>query len=126
MPKLLDILKENAAYAFAVVGVIWLVVAVFAGTPLLVWPVVACFASTGLLKLRPADRLTWAWATSSSVMGLLISGYQAYFWAPLVGGSLSSVASLSMAGFLVFAVVHLLLAYVGGFRPGAAKLAGQS
>ena len=126
MPKLLDILKDNAAYAFALVGAIWLVVAFFAGTPLLVWPVIACFASAGLLKLRPGDRLTWAWATSSSVMGLLIAGYQAYFWAPMVGGSLSSLAGLSAGGFFVFALVHLLLAYVGGSRPGAARLGAQS
>lgn len=123
MPAILDTLRANVAYAFVAVGVVWLVVAVLTASPLLAWPLIACLVAGGLLKLRPGERFTWAWAVSSATMGFLVAGYEAYFWGPLVGGAFSSLASLSIGGFAVLALVHAFLAYAGGVSPKAAKSA---
>lgn len=113
MSVILDPLRSYVAYAFLAVGVGWVVVAFLTGSYLVLWPVITCFMSGVLLRLRPEDRLTWAWASSSAVLGFLLSGYQVYVASFLVGGALSSVASISAAAFAVFAVVHLLLLYTG-------------
>ncbi len=113
MPKVLDILKANAAYEFVVVGVVWLAVAYLDRSILILWPVVTCVTAGLLLKFRPAGRLTWAWTTSSAALGLLLSGYQAYVAAPLLAGTFSSIAAISFTGFTVFAIIHLFLLYAG-------------
>ena len=113
MPSFVELLRKNSPYAFIVVGVIWIVVAFVAGSLIILWPVVLCIAAGALLKMRPGQRFTWAWATSSAAMGFLVAGYQAYFWVPYATGSLSSLAALSAGGFGVFAVVHLFLLYAG-------------
>ncbi len=110
MSKILDTLRTYVAYAFLAVGVVWLGVAYLSG-PFVLWPVVTCLVAGALLRLRPGLRLTWAWATSSAVLGLLLSGYAAYANAPLVSGPFSTIAGLSLAGFGAFAFVHFLLLY---------------
>lgn len=117
MSRISGTLKSNILYAFIVVGVVWGIVAFNTGSLFVLWPVVTCFLSALLLRLRPGERLTWAWVTATAVLGFLLSGYQAYVAAFLVGGALSSVASLSLAGFLAFALVHLVLLYAGA-SPG--------
>jgi len=113
MSRILDPLRTYVAYAFLVVGVAWAVVAYNTSSYLVLWPVVTCFLAGILLRLRPGERLTWAWASSTAVLGFLLSGYQAYVASYLVGGALSSVAAISAGAFAVFAVVHLLLLYAG-------------
>ncbi len=113
MPKVLDLLKANAAYAFAVAGIAWLGVAYLVGSLLVIWPVLTCLVSGLLLKVRPKERLTWAWASSSAALGLLLSGYQASVAAPLITGTFSSIAVVSLAGFTAFAIVHIFLLYAG-------------
>jgi hypothetical protein len=113
MSRILNPLRGYAAYAFLAVGIVWVVVAYNTGSYLVLWPVITCFASGILLRLRPGERLTWAWASSTAVLGFLLSGYQAYVASSLVGGALSSVATISVGAFSVFAVVHLLLLYAG-------------
>ncbi len=90
----------------------WLVVASFAG-PLVLWPVVTCLIAGVLMRMQPGTRLTWAWATSSAILGLLLAAYAAYANAPLISGPFSAIASLSLAGFGAFAVAHLFLLYAG-------------
>ncbi len=117
MPKFLEPLKARAAYAFFAVGIAWLAVAYVNHSYLVLWPVVTCLLSGVLLKVKPGERLTWAWASSSAVLGLLLAAYQAYVAFPLVGGPSSSIASESLGGFGVFAAVHLLLLYAGSSTP---------
>lgn len=113
MSRVLDPLRENAAYVFLAVGVVWVVVAYVVGSLFVLWPVVTCFAAGVLLRLRPGERLTWAWVSATAALGFLLSGYQAYVASSLVGSALSSVAAISAGAFSVFAVVHLLLFYLG-------------
>jgi hypothetical protein len=113
MSRILNPLKSYVSYAFLAVGIGWVVVAYDTSSYLVLWPVITCFMSGILLRLRPGERLTWAWASSTAVLGFLLSGYQAYVASFLVGGALSSVASISAGAFSVFALVHLLLLYAG-------------
>jgi len=121
LPVVLEVLKKNAAYAFLVVGVAWLGVAIFGGSLLTLWPVVACLLSGVMLKARPGQRLTWAWAVSSAVLGLLLSAYQVYAWAPYLAGAFSMLASGALVGFAVLAVAHAFLLYAGASRPKSVK-----
>lgn len=121
MPKILDTLGENSAYAFIAVGVVWLGIAVVAGSYLILWPAVACLAGGTLLKMRPGRRLTWAWAVASAALGFLLSAYQVYSWSPYLGGAFSTLAGASLAGFAVLAVVHALLLYLGAAWPKAVR-----
>ena len=116
MPSIVSMLRANSAYEFLAVGVVWLAVAVLAGSALILWPVVACFVSGYALKMRPGRRFTWAWAVSSAVLGFLLSAYQVYAWSPFVGGAFTTLAATSLVGFAVFAAVHLFLFYAG-LRP---------
>lgn len=113
MSRVLGPLRDYAAYGFIIVGIIWVVVAYIVGSLLVLWPVATCLAGGVLLRLRPGERLTWAWVSSAAVLGFLLSGYQAYVATSLIGGALSSVASLSAGAFAVFAVSHLVLLYAG-------------
>lgn len=125
MPDLLGALRANSAYAFLAVGVVWLAVAVVAGSFLILWPTIACIASGVMLKVRPGRRFTWAWVVSSAVFGFVLSAYQVYAWAPFLAGAFSSLAGGALAGFAVLAVVHLFLFYAGVSNPKPVK-PGQS
>jgi hypothetical protein len=113
LPRIYGILKSNPAYGFFVVGVVWAIVAVWLGLVLVLWPALTCLAAALLLKLLPSERITWAWATSSAVLGLLVSAYQAYVAIPFINGTFSFVATETLAGFVLFALVHLVLLYSG-------------
>ena len=125
MPEILGALKANAAYFFLAVGVVWIAVAFIAGSLLLLWPVAACLASGVLLKLRPGRRLTWAWVSSSATLGLLISAYQVYAWAPFLGGAFSTIAGMTLGVFAVLTVLHVLLLYAGAAGPKPTKSLSQ-
>ncbi|MDG7007127.1 MAG: hypothetical protein JRN06_02650 [Nitrososphaerota archaeon] len=116
MSALLGTLRGNSAYMFIAAGALWLAVAVAAGSALILWPVVACVLGGVFLRMWPARRLTWAWATSAAVLGFLLAAYQVYAWLPFLGGSFSGVAAVATAVFAVFAVLHLFLFYLGA-RP---------
>ena len=121
MPGIGAVLRANAPYAFIVVGVVWLAVAILTGSALILWPVFACIAGGVLLRMRPSGRLTWAWAISTAVLGLLLSAYQVYAWAPFLGGAFSSVAAVSVACFTLLAIAHLFLFYAGIGKPSPTK-----
>jgi hypothetical protein len=121
MPKVLDSFIANSAYAFLLVGLAWLGVAILSASLLLLWPVVACLLSGVLLKVRPGLRFTWAWAVSSAVLGLLLSAYQVYAWAPYLGGAFSTLAEGTLAGFAVLAAAHVMLLYAGALKPKSTK-----
>ena len=118
MPKVSDILKSNLAYEFIVVGIAWTVVAVGLGLPLVLWPALTCLASGLLLRFLPSARITWPWATSSAVLGFLVSAYQAFVAVPFISGTFSLVGIEAMAGFALFALVHLVLLYFVYSRAG--------
>lgn len=111
MPDILGLLRANIAYAFIAVGIIWAAVAFFVGL-LVFWPVGTCVAAGLLLRVWPGRRLTWAWSTSTAVLGLLLSAYAAYVNGLLVSTPFATIAGLSLAGFGTFAVAHLFLLYV--------------
>jgi hypothetical protein len=116
------LLRKNASYAFFVVAVAWLAVAVLGDSPLTLWPVVACIVSGVTLRMWPGERFTWAWVVSSAVLGFLLSAYQVYAWAPYLGGTFSVLAVTSLVGFAIFAIAHAFLFFVG-LRPAAPKSA---
>jgi hypothetical protein len=116
--KVSDILKSNLAYEFIVVGVVWAIAAVGLGLVLVLWPVLTCLAAGLLLMFLPSGRITWPWATSSAILGFLVSAYQAYVAIPLVSSAFSLVATETLAGFAFFALVHLVLLY-SGYSPAA-------
>lgn len=113
MPSIVGAIRANSSYAFFAAGVVWLAVAVLAGSALTLWPVVAFLVSGYTLKMMPGRRFTWAWTVSSAVLGFLLSAYQVYAWYPFLEGAFSTLAAASLAGFAVFAAVHVILFYVG-------------
>jgi len=117
MPKFLDTLAVNVAYAFIAVGVIWLAVAFLASSSLILWPALACLAGGIMLREWPVGRLTWPWAVATAVMGFLLSAYQVYAWLSFLGGTFSTLAAASVAGFAVFALVHAFLFYAATTKP---------
>jgi len=125
MPDILGIMRSNSSYIFIGVGIVWLVVAVLTWSALVLWPVVAFLAGGIMLRMMPSGRLTWAWVVSTAVLGFLLSAYQVYAWVPFLGGTFSTLAAGALAGFAVFAVVHILLFYVG-LKPSAATSTAAS
>ena len=117
MSALLGRLRDNSPYAFIAVGVLWLVVAVAADSALILWPAIACLLGGVLLKMWPTERLTWAWTVSAAVLGFLLAAYQVYAWVPFLGGAFSGVAAVASVVFIVFAVLHAFLFYVGIYPP---------
>jgi len=113
MSRVLGPLRSRAPYAFMVVGVAWIAVAVSVRSLLVLWPVVALLGAGVLLKIKPSDRFTWAWSRSSAVLGLLLSAWRAYQSIPFIGGSFTTIASISLGAFAAFGVVHFLLLYLG-------------
>ena len=125
MPKFLDTLVANSAYAFIAAGVVWLAVAIFASSSLILWPVVACIAGGIMLREWPSGRLTWSWAVATAVMGFLLSAYQAYAWLSFLGGAFSTLAVASVIGFAVFAVAHVFLFYSATSKPSSVSPASD-
>jgi hypothetical protein len=123
MSSVLGMVRSRAAYLFIVVGVVWAALGFLLGSVLAAWPTVACLAGGALLMLRPLDRLTWAWGISTAAMGLIVSLYQIYAWGPLVSGAFSTLAAEALAGFTLFALVHVLLFYAGAKGPSAVRRA---
>ena len=117
MSKLFEPLVSNSPYFFIAVGVIWLAIGVLTGSALVLWPVIACVAAGVMLRQMPSFRLTWAWVVATATMGFLISAYQVYAWAGLLGGTFSSIAAGAFATFAIFAVIHLFLLYAGTAKP---------
>ena len=113
MSAFLGTVRVNSAYAYVAAGVVWLVVAVAAGSALILWPVVACVLGGVFLKMWPAKRLTWAGAVSTAVCGFLLAAYLVYAWAPFLGGAFSTAAAEASAVFAVLAAFLLLLLYAG-------------
>jgi len=113
LPKASDVLKSNLPYEFVAVGVVWTVVAVGLGLALVLWPALTCYVAGLLLKFLPSERITWPWAVSSAVLGLLVSAFQVYAAIPFVSSTFSLVGAETLIGFVVFSLVHLLLLYFG-------------
>ncbi|MDG6920011.1 MAG: hypothetical protein JRN59_00595 [Nitrososphaerota archaeon] len=113
MPDVGALLRNYAPYFFWVVAAVWVAVGVGGGSALMAWPVLACALSGVLLKFKPAWKITFSWATSTAVLGLLISAYQVFAWSPLLSGDFSVLAASALGGFAAFAVVHLFLLYAG-------------
>jgi hypothetical protein len=113
MPKFFDTFRSNVAYAFILVGLAWLAVAYTVHSYYILWPALTALVGGGLLWQYPGKRLTRAWTTSAAVLGLLLSGFQAYVSVQFLAGSFSTIASISLAGFAVFALVHVLILYAG-------------
>ena len=110
-------LKSNASYGFFAAAAVWLLLAAYVGSVYVLWPVLTCAVGGLLLRLRPSDRLTWAWATSSAFLGLVLSAYKAYSSAQGVFGAFSTVSVISIAAFGVFALLHVALIYAGTSSP---------
>ncbi|MDG6910209.1 MAG: hypothetical protein JRN08_07550 [Nitrososphaerota archaeon] len=121
MVDIAAMLRRYTAYFFIVVGIVWAAMGALTGTVLLAWPAVACIAGGLMVKLLPGRRLTWSWGLATASMGLIVSLYQVYAWAPLLGGAFSAVAGTTMVAFLLFALVHVLLFYAGAGFSGAIK-----
>jgi len=119
MPKILDALVANGSYFFVAVGVVWLAIAVLAGSSLILWPVVACIAGGVMLREWPTGRFAWAWCVATAVMGFLLAAYQVYAWLSFLGGAFSTLAAASTASFAVLAILHVLLFYVVVSKPSA-------
>ena len=116
MSAFLGTIKDNSAYAFIGVGVLWLAVAVVGGSFYILWPVVACVLGGVFLKMWPGQRITWAWTVSTAVFGFLLAAYLVYEWLPLLGGTFSGTAAIASVVFFVFAALHAFLFYLG-FTP---------
>ena len=91
----------------------WLVLALYEWSALLLWPVAALAVGGAMLRLLPGERITWAWAMSAAVLGMVVALYQVYLAVPLIGSAFSTVAGVSLAVFAVFAAAHIVLAYAG-------------
>ena len=123
MSSVIGKLRANGAYLFIAVGVVWAALGLYTGSRLVAWPAAACIAGGVLLRQMPGRRFTWSWSISAAVMGLIVSAYQVYAWAPLLGGAFSTLAGATLAGFVVFAVVHVFLAYAGSASSSAVRSA---
>jgi hypothetical protein len=105
------LIRKNLAYAFVVFGLIWLGIALLAGSALILWPAVACGVGGVLLKLRPSSRLAAAWAPAAALLGLLLCAYQVYAAVPLLSGAFITIASTSTSLFVILGLGHVYLAY---------------
>ena len=117
MSSVLGVMKSNSANVYLVLTAIWFGFSLYLGSYYALWPVVASGVAGALLKLRPGTRLTWSWATSACVLGLLLSTYIAYAAWPFTAGAFSTTAYVTLAGFAVLGVVHLIVLYLG--TPGS-------
>jgi hypothetical protein len=113
MSSILGAVKDRAQYAFFGAGIVWLALAVYEGSLLLLWPVVALLAGGAMLRFLPGKRLTWAWLISASLLGLVVSLYQVFVSVPLLGGAFTLVAASSLVIFAVFGAAHVVLGYAG-------------
>ena len=109
----LELIEEKAPYVYGVMGAIWLVLAVYVGSALLLWPVAALAAGGALMLYFPLNRVTQAWKLASAFMGFVLSGYQAYVAVPLLTGEFSMIAAASLVVFVVFCLAHIVVAYAG-------------
>ena len=112
MPKVTEILRTYLAYEFIAVGIVWVVIAVALGLATLLWPALTCVVAGLLLRFEPSLRLTWPWANSSAILGLLVCSYQAYVATSYLGGVFSTIAIETLVAFSVFALVHLTMLYM--------------
>jgi hypothetical protein len=103
--------RRNLGYVFILFGLIWAAVAFASGSVYVLWPALACGVGGVLLKMRPASRLTIAWAPAASLLGLVLSAYQVYSAVPLLSGEFVTIAGASVALFLVLGLGHAYLAY---------------
>lgn len=123
MSSVLGTLKENVAYFFILVGVIWIGVTALTGAYLLVWPVIACIVAGVLQKFFPEMRLTWPWSVSAALLGLMVGVDQLHAWFPYLTSPFSTIAGEAVGLFAALLVVHAVLLYVGWGRPAVAKSA---
>ncbi|QQG49053.1 MAG: hypothetical protein HY247_01710 [archaeon] len=121
MPDVIQIIRTNAAYLFLAAAVGWVGLAIYASSALISWPVFTMAVGGILLRVRPGDRLTWAWAASSAFLGFLVSSYKVYASSQLLFGPFSTVSAVSVGGFAVFALYHLVLLYSGTATGKASK-----
>jgi len=111
MQSAFGFVRRNLAYAFVVLGLVWLVIAYLAGSPLTLWPAVACLAAALLIKVRPSSRLSIAWGPAAAILGLLLCAYQVYEAIPLLTGAFVTVASASAVVFFLLGLGHAYVAY---------------
>jgi hypothetical protein len=115
MPSYLAMLKTHQPYALFVMAAIWLILAVYVWSALVLWPVLALAAGGLLLMLRPNNRITWTWVTASCGYGIVLALYQAASAASLLGGTFSVVAAESFIIFILLALAQFLVVYVRSF-----------
>lgn len=111
MQSALASVRKNIAYAFAVIGAIWVVIAFLVGSGLVLWPAVACVAAAVLLKVWPGSLLSIAWGPAAAVLGLLLCAYQVYEAVLLLFGAFAMIAGASVVLFFLLGIGHAFLAY---------------
>ena len=116
------LVKDRAPFAYVAVGIVWLALALYVGSALLLWPVAVLLLGAGMMWYRPGERVTWAWAIAAAFLGLVMCGYQAYVALPLLSGGFGTIAGASLVVFVVLGLAHLMLGYAGnGWKQAPAK-----
>lgn len=100
---------KKAKFLFAVAGVLWVLLAYFSFTYLLVWPAAACFLSSAFLAFVPSSRFSYSLAAATSLYGVMISVLQIYFSFLLLSSALVELGSISIALFSVIGIFHFFL-----------------
>ncbi len=108
---LLETLKKNLPYLFALAGAAWAAVLYDTSSVLILWPVIASFVSAGLLLVFKEKTLTEAWTSASALLGFLLAAFQAYAAVGLLSGAFTTVATESLVAFVLFAALHLFILY---------------
>ena len=111
-----SILARAPVILFFVTGIFWAGVIATGGGVLLGWAVLSCFASGAFLFMWASSWITRPLAASSSLFGLVLTVYQLYVGAGVLGTALSSAALISVPLFVVFTVVYLYLLYTSAWR----------
>ena len=94
---------------FFIEGVFWVGVVATGGAAILAFGAATGILSGVLLIAAPNNWVTRPFAGATALFGLVLTVFQAYEAATLLGGDLGSIGTISGAVFTVFAIVCVYL-----------------
>lgn len=105
---------------YFVAGVFWVGVLIAGGGGLLYWPALTCFVSGIVLYLWSSSWVTRPLIYATTLFGLVLTVYQLFVAATLIGTGLDPIAGITGAVFAVLTVIYLYLLLFGNRRKSEA------
>ena len=92
---------------FFVEGAFWVGIVATGGGPLLLWAALAAVLSGIVIVAVPSNWMARPLAGASSLLGLMLTIYQAYEASTLLGTGLATLGAESLGLFVVFALIYV-------------------